>query len=171
LPPGVSIEKPYVDNKADSSIGIDDNSVEASKPSTVHEGEWECITCGQLNSDRARCKQCMGWKGGSRVQKPYLCRVREVIERVLKSSDETEAKAAEAYVKLVPDIYDQFRPKDKASAAPSCDAKTSQDDHVNMDWKHERTHFPKATSRVGEEYQVSELPKAGTHVVDEQSHL
>jgi hypothetical protein len=114
----------------------------------------------------------MGWKGGSRLQKPYLCRVREVIERVLKSSEETEIKAAEAYIKVVPDIHDQFLAKDKA-AAPSYNANisTGQDDHINLDWKHQRTHYPKATSQVGEEYQVSELPKAGTHVINEQSHL
>ncbi|KAL7506562.1 hypothetical protein ACHAXN_003828 [Cyclotella atomus] len=173
LPPGVTTDDQ--DDATSTADNQDDSSAEGKKPgkpSAIHGGEWECITCGHLNSDRARCKLCMGWKGGSRLQKPYLCRVREVIERVLKSSDETEVEAAEAYVKVVPDIHDHFLAKDKA-AAPSYNANisTGQDDHINLDWKHQRTHYPKATSRVGEEYQVSELPKAGTHVINEQSHL
>ena len=35
--------------------------------------------------------------------------------------------------------------------------------HVSLSWKfNERRHFPKLTSRVGDDYQASSLPSAGT---------
>jgi hypothetical protein len=181
LPPGVSMDEPSNDDgtsnvtedaKQDSSLA--DSSAEEKpqrKSSNAFEGDWECITCKQINSDdRMRCKQCMGWKGGSRMKKPYLTNVQEVIERVLKSSDETEASAAEAFKIALPDIHDQFASKKKVSTAPAHNSSTAQE-HIELDWKHNRIHYPKAESRVGEEYQVSELPTAGTFQVNEQSDM
>jgi hypothetical protein len=180
LPPGIAYEE-TIDNHGTSNatdvvkkkLSITDSSAEVKpqrKSSTSSEGDWECDICKQVNSDdRMRCKQCMGWKGGSRMKKPYLTKVREVIERVMISSDGTEASAAEAFKIALPDIHDQFASK-KVSTAPTHNSSTAQE-HIELDWKHNRIHYPKAESRVGEEYQVSELPAAGTFQVNEQSDM
>ena len=161
------------DQEAEDASADDKARSKKSSSNNAYKGEWECPTCEILIVDRARCKKCMGWKGGKKLQKEYLSRVRDVIERVLNSSDETETKAAEAYAKAVPDIHEQLQPKKKESSVPSESTSVQLDcqEHVNMDWKHERTHYPKATSRVGDEYQATELPKAGTYVANEQSDL
>ena len=133
--------------------------------------EWECTTCSHFNSeDRSRCKECMGWKGDARITKPHpscLHKVRDVIERVLNSSNEVERKAAEAYMTAVPDALEQFTLKTKELAAPS-QGGSPQKEHDDMNWKHERKHYPKATSRVGDEYQATELPLAGSYLKSEE---
>lgn len=178
LPPGVTQEEINAD-EGTSVEGPDDSSVDdkpssrKSSSSNIYKGEWKCNTCGIQIVDKARCKKCMGWKGGRKLQKAYLSRVRDVIERVLDSKEEAEAKAAEAYVQLVPDIREQLqsKKKDLSAASDSVITQSEHQEHVNLDWKHERTHYPKATSRVGEEFQVSELPKAGSHTIDEQNDM
>ena len=176
LPTGVSLNDAKIEDSSPTSTGMneefipDDPSAAEEielKSNSLIESEWECTTCGHLNSDdRARCKECMGWKGGARVTKPYsncLDKVRDVIERVLQSSDEAERKAAEAYMKVVPDAHEQFMPKTKELAAPTQDS-NPQEEHDDLNWKHERKHYPKATSRVGDEYQATELPLAGSYL-------
>eukprot|EP00804_Cyclotella_cryptica_P002283 CCRYP_004015-RA/>CCRYP_004015-RA protein AED:0.32 eAED:0.32 QI:0/0.5/0.66/1/1/1/3/1189/611 len=157
LPPGLTLERTSIHNKESDRHDVASGKKAYTKSDTTSEGEWKCTKCGHLNTERARCKMCLGWKGGSRIQKAYFNKVRDVIERVLKSSDETEAKAAQAYVKVVPDIYDHFFPQESGSTSPNRRIGTRQR-HVDIDWKHERKHYPKATSRVGEDYQATELP-------------
>ncbi|KAL7520446.1 hypothetical protein ACHAWX_006250 [Stephanocyclus meneghinianus] len=157
LPPGLTLERTSVHNEDFCSHDSAIEKKTSTKSETGSEGEWKCTKCGQVNTERARCKMCLGWKGGARIQKAYFNKVRDVIERVLKSSDETEAKAAQAYMKVVPDIYDQFFPQEKASTSSNRRMGTRQR-HVDIDWKHERKHYPKATSRIGEDYQVTEMP-------------
>ena len=163
LPPGVSLEELHTDGTSTDSIKDDpDSSSAGAKSNAAYEGDWECTVCGQSNTGWAKCKQCMGLRGGIRIMKPYLSKVRDVIERVLKSSDGAEAKAAEAYTKVVPDIQDQFDSKTNESTVQP-ESEYTQQDHVELDWKNKRTHYPKASSRVGDEYQVTELPTAGTY--------
>jgi hypothetical protein len=161
LPPGQTLERTTVHNDDSCPRESASEKKTHTKSDTASEGEWKCTKCGHLNTERARCKLCLGWKGGARIQKAYFNKVRDVIERVLKSSDETEAKAAQAYMKVVPDIYDQFFPQESGSTSPNRRMGTRQR-HVDIDWKHERKHYPKAASRVGEDYQVTEMPAIST---------
>jgi len=154
LPPG--------DGTSTNSIRDDLDSTSAGANSNAaHEGDWNCTGCDQSNAGREKIDQCTEWRGGTRIMKPYLSNVRDVIERVLKSSDGAEAKAAEAYTKVVPDIQDQFDSKKNEPVQP--ESEHIEQDHVELDWKNKRTHYPKASSRVGDEYQVAELPAAGTY--------
>jgi hypothetical protein len=160
---------------------VQDNSAAAEKEKesvldATTENEWKCTKCGHLNSEeRARCKVCMGWRGGSRLPKAYFTKVRDVIERVLKSSDESEAKAADAYKAMVPGIYDQFFPVAKRASTPPPQGRrmgTRQKQVAEIDWKHERKHYPKASSRVGENYQVTDMPVVCTSFhANDQSDL
>ena len=133
------------------------------------EGPWDCASCGHTNvSAKSRCTgvigegRCMAWRGGKRLPKPYLSKVRDVIERVLEKKSVAEAKAADAYVDLVPDASDMFMDQKDKKREPSPSHSNRQDIN-HFDWKDERTHFEKSSSRVGPEFQVDVLPAAGSY--------
>ena len=74
---------------------------------------WNCASCGHTNVNaKSRCAgiigegRCMAWRGGKRL--PYFSKVRDVVERILEKKSVAEAKAADAYVNLVPDASDIF---------------------------------------------------------------
>ncbi len=99
------------------------------------------------------------------MPKAYYNRIRDVIERVLEKRNEAEAKAAEAFLSAVPDyVAEQFLPQPKQEKALVARPRRTRQRSADVDWKHERTHYPKATSRVGQEYQVDVLPDAGSYL-------
>lgn len=115
----------------------------------------------------------MAWRGGRRLRRPYLSKVRDVIERVLERRNDVETEAANAYMELFPDGADIFaeqkeKKKDKEDA-PSSPSRASrvqqQQNHAShFAWKDEqRTHYEKTASRVGSEFQVGFLPAAGSY--------
>ena len=112
-------------------------------------------SCGHINGTaKSRCNGifCEGQrKMRLRKPKPYFSKVRDVIERVLEKNNETEAMAADAYTELV----------GGKSLPPSPSRKTLEKIDLCA-WKDERTHFSKSSSRVGPEFQVGTLPKAGS---------
>eukprot|EP01082_Thalassiosira_pseudonana_P013581 g12456.t1.1.5e17418b g12456 g12456.t1 contig6:1958093-1959605(+) len=158
LPPGVSL------NTQDDTSSTNSKSSPTKKYSGDEE-TWDC-TCGYTNpGSRTRCKSCQGWKGGKRLPKAYYNRIRDVIERVLEKRNEAEAKAAEAFLSAVPDyVAEQFLPQPKQEKALVARPRRTRQRSADVDWKHERTHYPKATSRVGQEYQVDVLPDAGSYL-------
>ncbi|KAL9189308.1 hypothetical protein ACHAXT_011798 [Thalassiosira profunda] len=184
LPPGVTMDS---SGKGDDSKDTDADvaggepkspSKEKSATTVVRpEGPWECKACGHTNTaEKSRCTgtvgegKCYAWRGGKRLRKPYLSRVRDVIERVLERKTDAEATAADAFLELVPNAFEVFveSKKDKAPSkrvaeeepsSPSRDTRSAD----MYAWKEERTHYEKASSRVGSEYQVDVLPLAGSH--------
>ena len=106
----------------------------------------------------------MAWRGRRRL--PYFGRVRDVIERVLEKKNEAEAQAADAFLNLVPDAMDTFAEQGdkKDKRKPAATIKNVKNKEVNnLSWKDDRTHYEKASSRVGPEFQVDELPVAGSY--------
>lgn len=142
----------------------------------IEDETWICASCGHTNGTaKSRCsgtfgegQRCMAWRGGKRLRKPYFSKVRDVIERILEKNNEAEAIAADAYTELVPYVADIFGeqkdkkdPKDSKSLPYSPSSQTRQKIDLCA-WKHERTHYNKSSSRVGPEFQVDSLPKAGS---------
>ena len=138
---------------------------------------WICASCGHTNSNaKSRCtgtfgegQRCMTWRGGKRLRKPYFSKVRDVIERILEKNNEAEAIAADAYTELVPYVTDLFAeqkekidPKGSRSVVPYSPSTHTRQKIDLCEWKHERTHYNKSSSRVGPEFQVDSLPKAGS---------
>lgn len=77
--------------------------------------------------------------------------------------------AADSYLELIPNGADMFltdqKDKTGGSESPSSPSRgTPRQVHINhFAWKDERTHYEKASSRVGPEYQVDILPVAGSY--------
>lgn len=71
-----------------------------------------------------------------------------------------DPKSVVAYPEFLNNIFDQF----KVRRVVSPHQHDTRKKHVNVDWKNERRHFMKASSRVGQEYQVDVLPPAGSYV-------
>ncbi|KAL7535320.1 hypothetical protein ACHAXR_010414, partial [Thalassiosira sp. AJA248-18] len=165
LPPGVTMSNEVEDQKVSSQ-----QSAPKESPAPREEGPWDCASCGHTNeSTKSRCTgaagegRCMAWRGGKRCPKPYFNKVRDVIERVLEKKNEVEAKAAHAYLELVPDASGMFTDQKGRKTEPSPPRNTRKNDN-HFSWKDvERTHYEKTSSRVGTEFQVSVLPAAGSH--------
>jgi hypothetical protein len=179
LPPGVTMgnnkaceDQPDASQELPQSLLTEKNN-SAPQPS---EGEfWECTNCGLSNdAEKQRCiglvsddKRCMAWRGGKRLHKLYLSKVRDVIERILERKTEEEAAAADAYTLLVPDVSDLFveQKKEKKKLAEAPVSPSSQTRHrVDLStWKDDRVHYSIASSRIGSEFQVDTLPTAGSY--------
>ena len=133
------------------------------------DGAWDCVSCGHTNAiAKSRCAgsvdgvRCLAWRGGKRLRRPYFSKVRDVIERVLEKKGAAEAKAADAFVVLVPNATELFHKKDeKRDQAPT--HSVPQVLAALSTWKEDRTHFEKASSRIGSEFQVDALPAAGSY--------
>ena len=85
---------------------------------------------------------------------PTFLNTQDVIARVLKRESKTEATAADAYLELIK--------RRNAQLSPSRSSSRNMTTHFA--WKDERTHYEKASSRIGNEYQVHVLPSAGSHM-------
>lgn len=146
-----------------------------SAPQPSEQEFWECTNCGLTNdAEKQRCigllsngMRCMAWRGGKRLHKLYLSKVRDVIERILKRKTVEEATAADAYTLLVPDVSDLFveQKKEKKKLA---EATVSPSSHTRQrvdlcTWKDDRVHYSIASSRIGSEFQVDTLPMAGLY--------
>ena len=168
LPPGVTMV-----NKCGDQEDAPQQTSSKEKPAPREEEEgnpWICTACLHTNiSAKYRCNcitgegRCMAWRGGKRgVAKPYFRKVRDVIERVLEKKSVAEAKAADAFVELVPEASEMFTDKKekKYELSPHPD---NQKKINHFAWKDERTHYEKSSSRVGPEFQVAILPAAGSY--------
>jgi len=119
-------------------------------------------------------------------KKQYTERIKDVIDRVLERRNSLESRAADAYMDEVGDLVNKTRRQTAPRAASRRRGKTLEnevsnsgvgsgvgdgvgeemdedDHHVTLSWKfNDRCHFPKISSRVGEKYQVSHFPLAGS---------
>lgn len=98
------------------------------------------------------------------MKRSHFIKVRDLLERVFEKKNDAESKAADAYLKIVPDAFDMFtEKKDKTSETPPSPSRSRQSICAHSAWKDERIHFEKASSRVGPEFQVDVLPAAGSY--------
>ena len=167
LPPGVTMGREG-DAQEESQLTA---STEKASPSF----EWKCATnCRHTNSAENKRrggaagdeKQCMAWRGCRRLSsRLYFRTVRDVLARVLERSNEVETTAADAYTELVPNVADIFTEKDKSEQKDKkSSTSSSREIRQKVDlWKDERTHYDKTASRVGPEFHVDTLPKAGSY--------
>lgn len=177
LPPGVTIgNKASCELQQDTSQELPQSLLNEknSAPQPSEQELWECTNCGLSNdAEKQQCiglvsddKHCMAWRGGKRLNKLYLSKVRDVIERILERKTVEEAAAADAFTLLVPDVSDLFieQRKDKMKLA---EAPVSPSSHTRQrvdlcTWKDDRVHYSIASSRIGSEFQVDTLPTAGS---------
>jgi hypothetical protein len=137
-------DKPHTPSKENSSPPIADG------PSCGHTNG---IARSRRNGIVGEGQRCMAWRVAMRLltPKPYFSKVSDVIERVLEKNNETEAIAADAYTELV-----------GSKSLPSSPSRKTREKIDLCAWKDERIHYNKSSSRVGPEFQVSTLPKAGS---------
>lgn len=178
LPPGVTIgNKASCELQQDTSQELPQSLLNEknSAPQPSEQELWECTNCGLSNdAEKQRCiglvsddKRCMAWRGGKRLNKLYLSKVRDVIERILERKTVEEAAAADAFTLLVPDVSDLFieqsKNKMKLAEAPVSPSSHTRQRVDLCTWKDDRVHYSIASSRIGSEFQVDTLPKAGSY--------
>lgn len=178
LPPGVTIgNKASCELQQDTSQELPQSLLNEknSAPQPSEQELWECTNCGLSNdAEKQRCiglvsddKRCMAWRGGKRLNKLYLSKVRDVIERILERKTVEEAAAADAFTLLVPDVSDLFieqsKNKMKLAEAPVSPSSHTRQRVDLCTWKDDRVHYSIASSRIGSEFQVDTLPKAGSN--------
>jgi hypothetical protein len=96
----------------------------------------------------------------------YYDRIKSVIERLEERRNKDEARLADTFRHRTRDNDDHVRlmaqPK-RVRGRPSLTASRPGQATVDVSWKEGGSLYPKRSSRVGEEYQVSFLPAAGTY--------
>jgi hypothetical protein len=101
----------------------------------------------------------------------YYDRIRTVIDRVLERRNDVESKIADKLISKRGDFNKgkespiaRHRPRRAAAGAPQSNQRPSLPGApgrmIDLSWKDGGTSYPKRSSRVGDEYQATELPKA-----------
>jgi hypothetical protein len=92
--------------------------------------------------------------------KDYFVRIKDVLDRINLRGNSTEAMLADRYRRAV------SKPSFRANLKPT-ERKGVQQSPIKLDlsWKDGGKHFPKKTSMIGKDYQVSSIPKAGKYNV------
>lgn len=135
-----------------------------------------CVNCGCISgAEKQRScgtvgngNQCMACRGSRCLgsSRPYFSNVHDVLKRVLERNNEVETIAANAFTELVPDAADlapenvinEQKDRNSLPGSPSRDIR-----HKLDHWKDARTHYNKTESRIGPEFNVDTLPKAGSY--------
>lgn len=92
----------------------------------------------------------------SKVGSDYFVRVRDVIERINRRQNVAESTAADRYRRAIskPDFL--FQPKNRlAHSSPKLGSPK-----IDLSWKDGGKRFPKKSSSIGEDFQVSLIPAA-----------
>lgn len=89
----------------------------------------------------------------------------DILSKILnEEANNLETKAAEAFLKLVPDAADLLGKGGVQSSTATTVKRQRSDSHSA--WKYDTTHFKHKESQVGPNYQVDILPTAGSYVDD-----
>ena len=104
--------------------------------------------------------------------KQHFDKIKPLIERILEKRNSIEAEAADAYISYMVQfaenkIDDSVKPSRASSRQRQTTSRRSNESgRMDMNWKVNRRHFPKLSSRVGLGYQVLELPAARPYIMD-----
>jgi len=92
----------------------------------------------------------------------YYDRIRSTLDRILERRNPAEAAIADIYTN---NIETSPAKKRKRRSQRQFDVSRSRQAPVAIDlsWKEGNKGFPKKTSIVGEKYQVTDIPSAGTY--------
>lgn len=97
--------------------------------------------------------------------KDYFMRIKDVIDRINLRKNNTEAMLADRYRRAV------SRPVFRANLKPTERKRVQSPIKLDLSWKDGGKHFPKKTSMIGKDYQVSSIPKAGKYNVTGSSRM
>jgi hypothetical protein len=89
----------------------------------------------------------------------YYTRIKDVIERINLRSNDLEATLADRYRRAIskPNYRTRLNPIRRSTLIP-------KSPKLDLSWKDGRKIYPKKTSMIGNDYQVSYLPAAGSHM-------
>lgn len=85
----------------------------------------------------------------------YYVSIKDVIERINRRQNAVESTAADRYRRAI--SRHGFRKLRSAN-----DLLKEVSSNLDLSWKDGGTHFPKKSSSIGENYQVSSIPVAGS---------
>lgn len=87
----------------------------------------------------------------------YYKRIKDVIERINKRSNDFEASLADRYRRAIskPNYRTRLNPVRRS-------ALIHKSSKLDLSWKDGRKNYPKKSSMIGKDYQVSTLPVAGS---------
>ena len=95
----------------------------------------------------------------------YYDKIKQVIDRVRERRNPNETNAANAYEKAIQDMEERDGCSKKNERTYPLRRTTNIDTgetSLDVQWKEERVLYPKASSRLGDEYQVGPLPTASS---------
>lgn len=123
-------------------------------------------------------------KERGRRGKDYYDRIKDVIDRVLEGRNEEEKKIAELYsAEFSDDEVTRLRstrrsvPTTSTSSTPEKRAATKRGrpsltgNTLDLSWKDGGSLYPKRSSQVGDEYQATDIPAAGSYSKGAHSDL
>ena len=89
----------------------------------------------------------------------YYTRIKDVIERINFRSSNLEATLADRYRRAIskPNFRTRLSPPRRSTLIP-------KSPKLDVSWKDGRKIYPKKSSMIGNDYQVSNLPAAGSHM-------
>ena len=93
----------------------------------------------------------------------YYTRIKDVIERINQRSNDLEATLADRYRRAISKPNYRTRllsPHRRSTLVPP----TTTGKKLDLSWKDGRKNYPKKSSMIGKDYQVSALPLAGSFV-------
>ena len=99
-------------------------------------------------------------------------RIRDVLDRLGEGRSQTEAAIANLYHRLQQDVeWEKTTAINIQGFPPSRPSRHNvlRSPKMDLSWKEGGRIFPRKTSQIGENYQVSTLPDAGTFDPNEQS--
>lgn len=97
------------------------------------------------------------WKRG-RKGRDFYDRIKAVVDRVLERRNPAETKIADSYDARV--VVTEETDRD---ARPKRNNPSRSSNRIDLSWKEGGRNFPKLVSRVGVEYQATDLPSAWTY--------
>ena len=87
----------------------------------------------------------------------YYTRIKDVIERINQRSNDFEATLADRYRRAIskPNYRTRLSPLRRSTLIP-------KSSNLDLSWKDGRKNYPKKSSMIGKDHQVSTLPAADT---------
>lgn len=113
--------------------------------------------------------------------KKYYDKIKDVLDHVLEKRNNDEAKVANAFLAKNADYVKMKKEKESSGSSPSrairprrpaSDTTSTSAERrpsvlnqasIDLSWKDGGSFYPKQSSRVGDKYQATDIPKAGSH--------
>ena len=92
----------------------------------------------------------------------YYTRIKDVLERINQRSNDLEATLADRYRRAIskPNYRTRLSPLRRSTLIP-------KSPKIDLSWKDGRKNYPKKSSMIGNDYQVSHLPAMNSYMETE----